>query len=262
MERESARRAFVFYEDKLLIYKEKGLFTIPFLSKLDAVECSITDKIHQFELQDQYLCTAFEIKTLPKNLEPNQYQLVTVRESYDYLPLWAYQAAGKGYQLLFWDKNTQFCPCCGAKTERKNEIMKQCPNCLKEQYPPIQTAILALIIKDDQILLAHAHNFKKEFYSLIAGFLEAGETLEECVKREVLEETGLSIKNIRYFGNQPWPYPSGLMVGFIADWASGEVIIQEEELRSADFYPINQLPALPQKLSLARKMIDWWIESQ
>lgn len=114
--------------------------------------------------------------------------------------------------------------------------------------------------KKNSLLLVHARNFKGTFNSLVAGFLETGETLEECVAREVKEETGLNVKNITYFGNQPWPYPSGLMVGFIADYAGGEINLQDEELSSGDFYTRDNLPELPRKLSLARKMIDWWIE--
>ena len=109
-------------------------------------------------------------------------------------------------------------------------------------------------------LLVAARNFKGRFNSLVAGFLETGETLEECVAREVKEETGLDVKNITYFGNQPWPYPSGLMVGFIADYAGGEITLQDEELSSGDFYTRDHLPELPRKLSLARKMIDWWLD--
>lgn len=114
--------------------------------------------------------------------------------------------------------------------------------------------------KEDSLLLVHARNFKGTFNSLVAGFLETGETLEECVAREVKEETGLDVTNITYFGNQAWPYPSGLMVGFIADYAGGEIKLQEEELSSGDFYTRDNLPELPRKLSLARKMIDWWLE--
>ena len=144
---------------------------------------------------------------------------------------------------------------------RSNEsIMKRCPKCGREVYPSISTAILVLVRKKDSLLLVHARNFKGTFNSLVAGFLETGETLEECVAREVKEETGLDVKNITYFGNQPWPYPSGLMVGFIADYAGGEINLQDEELSSGDFYTRDNLPELPRKLSLARKMIDWWIE--
>ncbi len=101
--------------------------------------------------------------------------------------------------------------------------MKKCPQCRNEMYPPISTAIIVLVRRGEEILLVHAHNFRGTFYGLVAGFLEAGETLEQCVRREVMEETGLSIKNITYFDSQPWPYPSGLMVGFFADYENGEI---------------------------------------
>ena len=95
----------------------------------------------------------------------------------------------------------------------------------------------------------------------MAAFLETGETLEQCVEREVWEETGLTIRNITYFGNQPWPYPSNLMIGFIADYAGGEIKLQDEELNSGSFFSKDNLPEIPHKLSLARKMIDWWLEN-
>ena len=117
-----------------------------------------------------------------------------------------------------------------------------------------------LIRKGKEILLVHTRNFRSTFHGLVAGFLETGKTLEQCVEREVMEETRLKVKNITYFGSQPWPYPSGLMVGFIADYAGGEIRLQEEELSSGDFYTRDNLPELPRKLSLARKMIDWWLE--
>ena len=145
---------------------------------------------------------------------------------------------------------------------QKEPIMKKCPNCGREIYPVISTAILVLVRKEDSLLLVHARNFKGTFNSLVAGFLETGETLEECVAREVKEETGLDVKNIRYFGSQPWPYPSGLMVGFIADYAGGDIHLQDDELSSGNFYTRDHLPELPRKLSLARKMIDWWIAQQ
>lgn len=130
--------------------------------------------------------------------------------------------------------------------EQKEDIMKRCPKCGREVYPSISTAILVLVRKEDSLLLVHARNFKGTFNSLVAGFLETGETLEECVAREVKEETGLDVTNITYFGNQAWPYPSGLMVGFIADYAGGEIRLQEEELSSGDFYTRDNLPELPE----------------
>ncbi len=161
----------------------------------------------------------------------------------------------------YWDQHSRFCPACGMPTEHKTPIMKKCPSCAYEIYPPISTAIIVLIRRGEEILLVHARNFRGTFYGLVAGFLEAGETLEQCVQREVMEETGLRVKNITYFGNQPWPYPSGLMVGFIADYESGEIKLQKDELSAGAFYSKENMPEIPRKLSIARKMIDWWLSN-
>jgi NAD+ diphosphatase len=127
-------------------------------------------------------------------------------------------------------------------------------------WPQLATAIIVLIRRgDDEVLLARGRNFKSDFYGLIAGFVETGETLEQAVRREVMEETGLRIKNIRYFGSQPWPYPCGLMVGFNAEYESGELHVQREELKKAAWFHRDHLPNLPEKLSIARKLIDNWL---
>jgi len=113
---------------------------------------------------------------------------------------------------------------------------------------------------NDEVLLARGRNFKSDFYGLIAGFVETGETLEQAVRREVMEETGLHVKNIRYFGSQPWPCPCGLMVGFNAEYESGELHVQREELKKAAWFRRDHLPNLPEKLSIARKLIDAWLD--
>lgn len=113
--------------------------------------------------------------------------------------------------------------------------------------------------KGESILLVHARNFRGSYKGLVAGFLEPGETLEECVNREVMEETGLTIKNLKYFGSQPWPYPSGIMIGYTAEYESGTIKLQDEELSAGAFYTREHLPEIPKKLSIARKMIDAWL---
>ena len=123
------------------------------------------------------------------------------------------------------------------------------------------TAVIVLIHRGDEVLLVHAKNFKSDFYGLVAGFVETGETLEEAVHREVMEETGIKIKNVTYFSSQPWPYPSGLMVGFNADYVSGEVRLQQSELSKGDWFSKNNLPTIPEKLSIARMLIDAWLEN-
>ena len=128
-------------------------------------------------------------------------------------------------------------------------------------YPKICPAVIVAVTDHDRILLTKYAGRTYRNYALIAGFNEVGETLEQTVKREVMEETGLRVKNITYFGSQPWPYPSGLMVGFIADYESGEIKLQADELSSGAFYSKDNLPEIPRKLSIARKLIDWWLEN-
>jgi len=138
-------------------------------------------------------------------------------------------------------------------------ISKRCTQCGKEVWPQLATAVIVLIKKGDEVLLVHAKNFKTDFYGLVAGFVETGETLEEAVHREVFEETGLTIHHLKYFSSQPWPFPSGLMVGFTADYASGELSLQTTELSKGGWFTKENLPQIPEKLSIARKLIDHWL---
>ena len=137
-----------------------------------------------------------------------------------------------------------------------------CTECGKEVWPQLATAIIVLIHKGDEVLLVHARNFKSNFMGLVAGFVETGETLEEAVHREVKEETNLEITNLRYFSSQPWPYPCGLMVGFNADYVSGEIKLQTSELARGAWFRKDNLPTIPEKLSIARKLIDAWLEGE
>ena len=245
---------FIFFNDQLLLQKKGETYTIPYsinppVPVKNVLEVSL--------LEDMPACTASVDTPLEETAE---YLPMGLRASYDYLDPILHKIAGKAYELIYWDQHSRFCPSCGTKTVMQTTISKQCPNCKYEIYPVVSPAILVLIRKGDAILLVHARNFRGSFYGLVAGFLETGETLEECVRREVMEETGLEINNITYFGNQPWPYPSNLMVGFIADYVSGKIRLQDDELSEGAFFTKDNLPELPRKLSLARKMIDWWLE--
>ena len=139
-------------------------------------------------------------------------------------------------------------------------ISKCCTQCGEEIWPQLNTAIIVLIHKAEKALLVKAKSFKRDFYGLVAGFVETGESLEECVRREVYEETGLTIDNIRYFGSQPWPYPIGLMIGFHADYVSGDIDLIDGELKDAAFFDRDNLPPIPGKMSMARMLIDSWVE--
>lgn len=189
-----------------------------------------------------------------------RYEMCGLRATYNKVPHELYQIAGKCQEILYWDANTRFCGVCGGPMKMHTEISKRCTHCGKEIWPLLATAIIVLIRREDKVLLVHARNFRGKFFGLVAGFVETGETLEEAVVREVHEEVGIKIKNIRYFASQPWPYPCGLMVGFTADYVSGELHLQRSELDDAGWFDRDHLPPVPDKMSIARQLIDSWLE--
>ena len=187
-------------------------------------------------------------------------QMMGLRKTFEVLSPEMYQLAGKCAELVYWDQNSKYCGCCGAPMKWHTEISKHCTECGKELWPQLQTAIIVRVTRGSEILLVHAHNFRGNHYGLVAGFVETGETLEECVRREVWEETRIRIKNIRYFASQPWPYPAGIMVGFTAEYESGELQLQREELGGGGWFTRDCLPEIPNRSSLARWLIDDWRE--
>jgi len=170
--------------------------------------------------------------------------------------------AGRANQLVRWGRHHRFCGKCGQPTENKqDERAKICPGCGLVNYPRVSPAIIVAVIKDDQILLGRSGRFPGGFFSVLAGFVEPGESLEACVEREVFEETGIAVKHIRYFGSQPWPFPDSLMVAFTAEHAGGDIKIDGREIVAADWYARGNLPDIPPKISVARQLIDWFIDS-
>jgi len=165
--------------------------------------------------------------------------------------------AGRALQLVDWDRTHQFCGCCGTPMQhRGNERAKECPACELVAYPRIAPAVMCLIRRGREILLARSPRFAPGVYSALAGFVEPGETLEQCLAREVLEETGLAIANPRYFASQPWPFPHSLMIAFVADYAGGEITPAPDEIEDAQWFGIDALPRLPARISIARRLID------
>lgn len=249
---------FVFYKDQLLIEKKVNGYSIPFDTK-PPMPVPIGSSIHTVGEINGKTTKTFSVYTPVSGNESPERLMMDLRASYDVLPWEHYNMGGRAIQILNWDKNSRYCPMCGVPTVQISPIAKKCPECRQEIYPRISPAIIVLIRKGDSILLVHARNFRGTHFGLVAGFLEPGETLEECVHREVLEETGIHIQNIQYFGSQPWPYPGGVMIGYTADYESGEIKLQDEELSAGAFYTKDNLPEIPKKLSLARKLIDAWL---
>lgn len=189
------------------------------------------------------------------------WQMVPLRESFDILPEAVYAMAGKAQEILYWDQQTKYCGVCGSPMKLHTDISKRCTNCGKEVWPALATAIIVAVTRNEgrEILLVQSKKFKKDYMGLVAGFVETGETLEECLRREVMEETNVRVKNIRYFASQPWPYPSGLMVGFTAEYDGGELAIQRSELNKGGWFSRDNMPDIPGEVSLARRLIDHWL---
>lgn len=188
---------------------------------------------------------------------PEGLQLVPIRQLITSWSKEQFLQASRAVQLLEWRRNHKFCSHCGHPTEvHPTEYAMVCRSCRYHQYPRVNPCIITVITRgDDEILLAKSVHNKTNMYGLIAGFVEVGETLEEAVQREAFEEVGLKLKNIQYMSSQPWPFPSNLMVAFRAEYESGEIKLQEEEIADAQFFKIDQLPEIPFKGSIAHSMI-------
>ena len=172
--------------------------------------------------------------------------------------------AGRAVQIVNWERTHRFCGRCGSPTQAvETERAKLCPNCGLSNYPRLSPAIIIAITRQTEdgprILLARNHRFPNGRYSVIAGFVEPGESLEECAHREVYEEVGLRIRNIRYFGSQPWPFPNSLMIGFTAEYAGGDIVPEEGEIADARWFAPDALPQVPPKVSIARRLIDAFV---
>lgn len=191
-----------------------------------------------------------------------EYRLVSLRALFSEVEESLWYAAGRAFQILEWNKTTRYCGKCGKETEQMaGEYAKQCAGCGFLQYPRVTPAIIVLIQRFDRgephILLTRSVRFPGGMYSVQAGFVEAGESLEEAVHREIEEETGIRVQNLRYFGSQSWPFPHSLMIAFIADYHSGELKLDPTELTDGDWYPRSALPPIPPRISIAREMINF-----
>ncbi len=249
---------FAFCENKMLMKVENNNYSIPYLNNLQQINIS--------PVRTQYLgllkgspCYSAEIAS-EENI-PVGMEFISLRTLFELIDMDLFLLAGKASQIVLWDQSNQFCGRCGCpKEEPPDERAKKCPKCGLISYPQICPAVITAVFRDGKILLAHAKAFKNDIHGLISGFLEPGETLEECVQRELMEEVGIKVKNIKYFGSQPWPYPNSLMVGFTAEYESGEISVDGTEIEKADWFSPDKLPELPSQVSIARQIIDWYIQ--
>ena len=168
--------------------------------------------------------------------------------------------AGRAVQICDWARNHRFCGRCGQATAPSTTDRSMvCAACSLPAYPRLAPAIITLVTRGDEALLARGVQFRGPMFSCLAGFVEPGESLEEALAREVLEEVGVEVGNIRYQSSQPWPFPHSLMLGFRADWVGGDITPDPSEIAEAAWYKRDALPNIPPRISIARKLIDAWL---
>jgi NAD+ diphosphatase len=196
---------------------------------------------------------------------PSTSQWLHLRQLYGSIPEEEWALAGRASQIINWDRDHRFCGRCGTETRlHDSDRARVCPSCELQSYPRLTPAIIVLVERDDgRALLAWGRQFPGRFYSALAGFVEPGESLEECVIREVKEEVALDVGDIAYFGSQPWPFPHSVMIGFNARHHGGDIVAQESEIVEADWYHHEELPPVPRGgMSIAGWLIEDWVTRQ
>jgi NAD+ diphosphatase len=189
--------------------------------------------------------------------EPAGFRYTGLRALFAHLPEPLLALAGRAFQVVEWDRTHRFCGRCGTATRDKaGERAKECPACGYVAYPRVSPAMMALVTRGREILLARSTRFATGMYSALAGFVEPGETIEDCVRREVREEVGIEIDDLRYFASQSWAFPHSLMIAYTAEYAGGELRPEEAEIADARWFALDALPLLPSHVSIARRLID------
>jgi NAD+ diphosphatase len=250
---------FAFCSDSLLVKADEGVFPIPYINNLLELNL-IPIRIQYLGTLDGRNCYSAELPS--QSIVPAGYLFSDLRSLYPRIDEDIFLLAGRALQIVSWDQSHQYCGRCGHSTETlEGEMAKTCPVCKFISYPRISPVTSVAVLKDDKILLIRHAGLRGRMRTIVAGFLEPGETLEECVKREVLEEVGLKVKNIKYFGSQPWPFPNSLMIGFTAEYESGEIKVDGKEVTEAAWYDVTNISEIPPKMSLSREIIDWYITS-
>ena len=249
---------FVFSSGRLLLQQSGGQSSIPFMSGLEALGLS-TIRTQYLGTLDGHACYSAEVSL--DAVAPEGTSFVELRSAYGLIDEDMFLLAGRALQIVAWDQTTQYCGRCSRRTELlQGERAKKCPACGFLSYPRLSPAVITAVIRGDKILLARRAGGGRNMYSVIAGFVEPGETLEECLKREVMEEVGIRVKNVRYFSSQPWPFPNSLMIGFIAEYEDGAISVDGMEVSAAGWYDASNLPEIPPKMTIARDLIDWFLQ--
>jgi len=245
---------FVFRRGEVLLYGQHLECVIPRINDISEFAL-IPRRTNYLGQLDQAHVYAAE---LDDDIEPPEgLGFHTLRSLYGQVDEQLFDLAGRAVQILEWDRTHQFCGRCGTPTEyTSSERAKRCPACGLLSFPRLSPAVIVLVERGDDVLLARHTRTTDGMYALLAGFVEPGESLEEAVRREIREESGIEVDRITYFGSQPWPFPHSLMIGFMAQYAGGEMIVDGVEIADARWFSSIAMPKVPPKLSIARKLID------
>ena len=245
---------FLFQDSQILMRREGGHASVPFATTPGELGLDLVRTQYLGTLAGRH-CYSGECGS--DILIPEGYAWSGLRALFGALDDAMFALAGRALQVMDWDRSHQFCGRCGTPTVMKSrERARECPSCGQVHYPRIAPAVMALVQRGDQLLLARSPHFLPGMYSALAGFVEPGESLEQCLVREVKEEVGVEVADLRYFSSQPWPFPHSLMIAFNCDWAAGDIAPDPGEIEAAGWFGLDNLPVLPNKISIARRLID------
>jgi len=250
---DDAAHVFAFTDGRLVTRDTDGAPQVPTLAEIRAFAAA--DDLHYLGEMDGRACVATSLRG--DGALPPGWRASGLRSLFFRMPDHWVALAGRAFQILDWDATHRFCGRCGTATvARAGERAKECPACALVAYPRVSPAMMALVIREREILLARAPRFPGAMYSALAGFVEPGETIEDCVRREVREEVGIDVDRIEYFASQSWPFPHSLMIAFTAHYAGGELRPDPAEIADARWFALDALPDLPSPMSIARRLID------
>lgn len=211
-------------------------------------------QVHQIGYKDEL--PVYLIQANEQDFTENESEFAGLRQVLFQQPD-MFEYVARAFQVNLFLKTHKYCGQCGNEMELIDwELATHCQPCNHRCYPRISPCIIVAIRKGKEILLAQGKNSTSGFYSVLAGFVESGETLEQAVHREVFEEVGIRVKNLKYFGSQPWPFPHSLMVGYTAEYAGGEITICEDEILAADWFTLDNMPEFPPTQSISGQLIE------
>jgi len=243
---------FIWRDDKLLV-RDADPPVLPTMR--DAMALGVDGVRHYLGRHDGVDCVAIRVASdVP---EAAGWQWRGLRTLFLRLPDPLLALAGRSFQVAEWDRSHQYCGRCGTRTrDRANERAKECPACGHVVFPRVSPAMMVLVKRDRELLLARANRFPNAMYSALAGFVEPGESIEDCVHREVREEVGIEVDRLSYFASQSWAFPHSLMIAYTAEYAGGDMRPCDDEIADAQWFSLDALPQLPSPVSIARRLID------